>query len=81
MQLMLVNTVRKVRCTTQRSIPNITKNLQDLESASVARICLALQYLIAAPTEYVVPAVQSRVQELISHNSSVGSFYSAAGNV
>ena len=43
-------------------------------------MCLALQSLIAAPTEHVVPAVQSRVHELISHNSSVGSFYRAAGH-
>ncbi|KAF8348155.1 armadillo-type protein [Amanita rubescens] len=42
---------------------------KDLESSSVARMCLALQSLIAVPTEHVVPAVQSRVQELISHNS------------
>ncbi|KAK2467833.1 hypothetical protein APHAL10511_000128 [Amanita phalloides] len=42
---------------------------KDLESPNVARICLALESLIATPTEHVIPAVQSRIQDLISHNS------------
>ncbi|KAF8621531.1 hypothetical protein AX15_007703 [Amanita polypyramis BW_CC] len=42
---------------------------KDLESTNIARICLALESLIAAPTEHVVPAVQPRLQDLLSHNS------------
>ena len=44
---------------------------QDLENPSIPRISLALDVLIHSATEDVIPAVQSRLQELISHNSSV----------
>ena len=44
---------------------------QDLENSSIPRISLALDILIHSATEDVVPAVQFRLHELISHNSSV----------
>ncbi|TFK44520.1 armadillo-type protein [Crucibulum laeve] len=40
---------------------------KDLESTIVARICLALDILIASCNEAVIPAVQSRLYELLSH--------------
>ncbi|KAF7979870.1 hypothetical protein HWV62_40641 [Athelia sp. TMB] len=41
----------------------------DLENPSISRICLALDTLIHSSTEDVIPAVQSRLHELLSHNS------------
>ncbi|KAF8557577.1 ARM repeat-containing protein [Imleria badia] len=54
LQLMLVNTLRKA---------------SDLESSSVARICLALDVLIQVPNEDVIPAVDTRLQTLVEHPS------------
>ncbi|KAI9569737.1 armadillo-type protein [Boletus coccyginus] len=54
LQLMLVNTLRKA---------------SDLESASVARICLALDVLTQVPNEDVIPAVDTRLQVLLQHQS------------
>lgn len=45
--------------------------IQDLESPETPRICLALDSLVMSSTEDVIPAVQSRLYELLSHNSSV----------
>ncbi|KIL68894.1 hypothetical protein M378DRAFT_120105 [Amanita muscaria Koide BX008] len=42
---------------------------KDLDNSSIARICLALEGVIALPSQYLAPAVHSRVQELLSHNS------------
>ncbi|KAJ7072535.1 armadillo-type protein [Mycena amicta] len=42
---------------------------KDLESTSEALICLALDSLIAAPSQDVIPAVQTRLQDLLSNNS------------
>ncbi|KAH7909974.1 armadillo-type protein [Hygrophoropsis aurantiaca] len=42
---------------------------KDLESTHIPRICLALDALIQSPTEAVIPAVQTRLQDLLSHNS------------
>ena len=42
---------------------------KDLEAKSVARITLALNYLIQCPSEDVIPAVQARLQSLLSHTS------------
>ncbi|KAL1944674.1 hypothetical protein VTO73DRAFT_3104 [Trametes versicolor] len=42
---------------------------KDLESAEVPRICLALDILIQSPSKDVIPAVQSRLHDLLSHNS------------
>ncbi|OJT09138.1 AP-4 complex subunit epsilon [Trametes pubescens] len=42
---------------------------KDLESAEVPRICLALDTLIQSPSKDVIPAVQSRLHDLLSHNS------------
>lgn len=70
MRLMLINTLRKVRafkilvsCAAQRC-----RVYQDLESDDDARICLALDNLVASPTEDVIPAVQSRLHDLLSHD-------------
>ncbi|KAF8160934.1 armadillo-type protein [Crassisporium funariophilum] len=43
---------------------------KDLESDEVPRICLALDNLIASPSEDVIPAVQSRLHDLLSHEYS-----------
>ncbi|KAJ7078870.1 armadillo-type protein [Mycena belliarum] len=43
---------------------------KDLESSSTSLICLALDNLITSPSEDVVPAVQSRVYDLLSSQSS-----------
>ncbi|KAJ3511219.1 hypothetical protein NLJ89_g4224 [Agrocybe chaxingu] len=43
---------------------------KDLESNDVLRICLALDNLIGSPTEDVIPAVQSRLHDLLSHDYS-----------
>ncbi|KAF8629184.1 hypothetical protein AX17_005769 [Amanita inopinata Kibby_2008] len=43
---------------------------KDLESDNVPRICLALENLIAAPNEIIIPAIQSRLQGLLTHNSA-----------
>jgi AP-4 complex subunit epsilon-1 len=37
----------------------------------VARICLALDTMIQSPFEDVIPAVQDRLYDILSHNSSV----------
>ncbi|TFK46615.1 ARM repeat-containing protein [Heliocybe sulcata] len=42
---------------------------KDIESSQVPRICLALEALIHSPFEDVIPAVQSRLYDLLSHNS------------
>lgn len=49
----------------------VTNTIQDLESDQVPRICLALDNLIATPNEDVIPAVQSRLHVLLSHEQSV----------
>lgn len=41
--------------------------LKDLESEDVRRVCLALDNLITSPNEDVIPAVQSRLHDLLSH--------------
>ncbi|KAI0040369.1 ARM repeat-containing protein [Auriscalpium vulgare] len=42
---------------------------KDLESPDVARISLALEYIVQSPTEEIIPAIQSRLLDLLSHNS------------
>ncbi|KAI0062104.1 ARM repeat-containing protein [Artomyces pyxidatus] len=42
---------------------------KDLEAPEAPRICLALDYLIQCPSEDVIPAIQSRLHDLVSHNS------------
>ncbi|KAF7375959.1 Adaptin-N domain-containing protein [Mycena sanguinolenta] len=42
---------------------------KDLESPTTALICLALDNLITSPSEDVIPAVQSRLQDLLSNPS------------
>ncbi|KAI9457813.1 ARM repeat-containing protein [Lactarius psammicola] len=42
---------------------------KDLETDSIARITLALNYLIQCPSEDVIPAVQARLHSLLSHKS------------
>ncbi|KAK7472924.1 hypothetical protein VKT23_001029 [Stygiomarasmius scandens] len=42
---------------------------KDLESDSISHICLALEYLIASTSEDVIPAIQSRLEDLLQHNS------------
>ncbi|GBE82098.1 hypothetical protein SCP_0404770 [Sparassis crispa] len=44
---------------------------KDLESHLVPRICLALDTLIHFSTEDFIPAIQSRLIDLLSHSSSV----------
>ncbi|KAF9474581.1 ARM repeat-containing protein [Pholiota conissans] len=41
---------------------------KDLESDDAPHICLALDNLISSPTEDVIPAVQSRLHDLLSHD-------------
>ncbi|KAJ7594776.1 armadillo-type protein [Mycena floridula] len=43
---------------------------KDLERSSVPHICLALDAIITQPTSNVIPAVQSRLHDLLSHNST-----------
>ncbi|KAF8904368.1 armadillo-type protein [Gymnopilus junonius] len=43
---------------------------KDLESDDVAHICLALDSLISSPSEDVIPAVQSLLHDLLSHDYS-----------
>ena len=50
--------------------------VQDLESSHVPRICLALDHLVASPSEEVIPAIQTRLCDLLAHNSSVCVFAS-----
>ncbi|KAI0672983.1 ARM repeat-containing protein [Trametes maxima] len=42
---------------------------KDLDSPGIPRICLALDTLIQSPSKDVIPAVQSRLHDLLSHNS------------
>ncbi|RDB25374.1 AP-4 complex subunit epsilon-1 [Hypsizygus marmoreus] len=42
---------------------------KDLEHDSIPRICLALDNVIAFSNEDLIPAVQSRLHDLLSHNS------------
>jgi AP-4 complex subunit epsilon-1 len=42
---------------------------KDLESSSAARICLALDALTKVPNEDVIPAVETRLQSLLRHQS------------
>ncbi|KAJ6558526.1 armadillo-type protein, partial [Mycena vulgaris] len=42
---------------------------KDLESSTTALICLSLDNLITSPSEDVIPAVQSRLQDLLSNQS------------
>lgn len=72
LQLMLVNTLRKVNYFEHRTLYVETYGCcKDLESSAIPRICLALDTLITSANTDVIPAVQSRLHELLSHNSSV----------
>ena len=71
LRVMLVNTLRKVSSCKHCGI--VTNTIQDLESDEVPRICLALDNLIITPNEDVIPAVQSRLHVLLSHEQSVTS--------
>ncbi|ESK91045.1 ap-4 complex subunit epsilon-1 [Moniliophthora roreri MCA 2997] len=42
---------------------------KDLESLHDPQICLALDHLISSPSEYVIPAVQTRLTDLMKHPS------------
>ncbi|TBU35735.1 ARM repeat-containing protein [Dichomitus squalens] len=42
---------------------------KDLESSAISRICLALDTLIQSPSRDVIPAIQTRLHDLLSHNS------------
>ncbi|KAJ3810385.1 armadillo-type protein [Lentinula aff. lateritia] len=42
---------------------------KDLESQNLANISLALNHLIQCPSEDVIPAIQSRLRNLLVHNS------------
>ena len=44
---------------------------QDLESSSIKRVCLALDTIIQYPLGDIIPAVQTRLYDILSHNSSV----------
>lgn len=70
LQLMLVNSIRKV-CFIGIALSHMLDIIQDLEDSSVSRICLALDTLIQSPSRDVIPAVQSRLHDLLSHQSSV----------
>lgn len=70
LQLMLVNSIRKVSVVSLL-LCIVFNIVQDLESPSVPRICLALDTLIQSPSKDVIPAIQTRLYDLLSHNSSV----------
>lgn len=40
-----------------------------MDSTSVSRICLALDVLTQVPNEHVIPAVDTRLQRLLQHES------------
>ncbi|KAJ8076998.1 hypothetical protein PM082_001421 [Marasmius tenuissimus] len=42
---------------------------KDLESSHVPRICLALDHLNTSPSEEVIPAIQTRLFDLLAHSS------------
>ncbi|KAF9070899.1 armadillo-type protein [Rhodocollybia butyracea] len=42
---------------------------KDLESSRLPKICLALDHLIQCPSEDVIPAIESRLRDLLAHNS------------
>ncbi|KAG6920089.1 hypothetical protein DXG01_010157 [Tephrocybe rancida] len=44
---------------------------KDLEHEDVPRICLALDNVIASSNEDLIPAIQARLHDLLSHNSSI----------
>ncbi|KAL0956162.1 hypothetical protein HGRIS_002322 [Hohenbuehelia grisea] len=44
---------------------------KDLENPEISRICLALDTLVACGTEDVIPAIQPRLLDLLSHNSPI----------
>ena len=69
LRVMLVNTLRKV--SSCKHCGRVTNAIQDLESNEIPRICLALDNLIMTPNEDVIPAVQSRLHVLLSHEQSV----------
>ena len=77
LRLMLVNTIRKVSSQVIYRIANcliraaLRRPQQDLESPEIPRICLALDALITSPSHDVIPAVQPRLHDLLSHTSSV----------
>ncbi|EKM80809.1 hypothetical protein AGABI1DRAFT_37340 [Agaricus bisporus var. burnettii JB137-S8] len=58
MRLMLVNTLRKASLSMY----------DDLEDNSVSRMCLALDNIVVTPSAYIIPAVQGRLYDLLSHN-------------
>ena len=68
LQLMLVNSIRKVSCSIAR-LDHVRDTPQDLESPLEPRICLALDTLIQSPSKDVIPAIQSRLHDLLSHSS------------
>lgn len=71
LQLMLVNTLRKVNL--RIVVLTVTsRKIKDMEALDVGRICLALDVLIQDPSEDVIPAIRDRLHDLLSHNSSVG---------
>ncbi|KAF7782424.1 hypothetical protein Agabi119p4_1800 [Agaricus bisporus var. burnettii] len=43
---------------------------KDLEDNSVSRMCLALDNIVVTPSAYIIPAVQGRLYDLLSHNQS-----------
>ena len=49
----------------------VIDTLQDLESDEVPSICLALDNFILTPNEEVIPAVQSHLPVLLSHEQQV----------
>lgn len=73
LQLMLVNTLRKVCHLIPHPRSSIYRVTQDLESPELPRICLALDTLIQFSTADVIPAIQARLTALLSFTSSVGS--------
>ncbi|KAG6862341.1 hypothetical protein C0995_016039 [Termitomyces sp. Mi166 len=66
LQLMLVNTLRK---TTAQIHPSQSE-LKDLEHNDIPRICLALENVISSSNQDLVPAIQTRLYDLLSHHSS-----------
>lgn len=70
LRLMLINTLRKVWPYGRKHFSQLTL-WQDLESYTPSLICLSLDNLIASPSEDIIPAVQKRLEDLLSNNSSV----------
>jgi AP-4 complex subunit epsilon-1 len=71
LQLMLVNTLRKVINNLCQCECEPNTSLKDLESSNPVRICLALDMLLTNCPMEAIPAVAPRLIDLLAHDSYV----------